>query len=290
VAVLRGTAPFTDATAAALDKFLESGGAAWMLCDGSPEQTAWLARHGVKVTPAQPAADGETLHLRDFDLDHPLFAPFAGRSLASLLDAGFQVGWSLTDDDADTLARWPDHSTAIAEVTVGSGRLLVTGFDDRRATGDWPLQTAFVPFAHHAIVWLGESHPAQLQTGRVGQRLNLPGPGVWQPLFSPRAAAPRQVSGAVIPDAPGIFAFHGGGPTRLFAVNVDPEESDLSPWPDAADFSKLVSTESRSSAQDSALPVAAFSVDHNTQTWWWLLAAAALLLAFELGLANRTVP
>lgn len=289
VAVLRGSAPFSDATAPALDKFLESGGAAWMLCDGSPAQTAWLARHGVKIAPARPANDGEALHLRDFDLDHPLFAPFVGRSLASLLDAGFQVGWSLADNDADTLARWPDRTTAIAEVTVGSGRLLVTGFDDRRATGDWPLQTAFVPFAHHAIVWLGETHPAQLQTGHVGQRLNLPGPGLWQPLFSPRPATPRQISGVVIPDAPGIYAFHAVGPTRLFAVNVDPAESDLSPWPDPGDFARLVSTEPRSSAQTSALPVVSIPVDHNTQIWWWLLAAAALLLGLELGLANRTV-
>jgi len=289
VAVLRGSTPFQDANVAALDKFLASGGAAWVLCDGSPEQIAWLARHGVKVTPARPTADGEALHLRDFDLEHPLFAPFAGHSLAPLLDIEFQVGWSLADEDAEPLARWPDHTMAVAEVHKDNYRLLITGFADRRTTGNWPLQSAFVPFAHHAIVWLGESGSTQSQSGRVGQRLNLPGPGEWQSLNAPLVTASQPVPGSVIADAPGIYEYRGSGGPRLYAINVDPDESDLTPWPNSTDFAKLISTRPQVPSDKPTPAIAALSVDRNTQIWWWLLATAVLLVGIELGVANRTV-
>jgi hypothetical protein len=290
VAVLRGPAPFRGPRADALDKFLANGGGAWVMCDGSPEQNAWLAKHGVKVTAAKITDDGAMLHLRDFDLQHPLFAPFAGRSLAPLLEAQFQVGWALADDDADPLARWPDHTMALAEVRAGSGKLLVTGFADRRATGNWPLQAAFVPFAHNAIVWLGNSVAAQTLAGRVGQRLTLPGEGEWKSLDAPRATTVRKTSGSIIPDTPGIYEFRADGSPRLFAVNVDAEESDLSPWPNNKDFARLVSIQPRSPEKAAAQPLAALAADPLNQVWWWLLAAAVMILGFELTLANRTVP
>jgi hypothetical protein len=100
------------------------------------------------------------------------------------------------------------------------------------------------------------------------------------------------VAGDIRAAAPGIYEYQAAGLTRLFAINVDPEESDLSPWPTDTDFAKLVSTEPRSptTTTDAARPLAALSLDHNTQIWWWLLATAVILLGFELGIANRTTP
>ncbi len=289
VAVVRGSAPFRGAGVAALDKFLESGGAAWILCDGSTDQIEWLSRHGVKVTPSKLEPDGQVTHLRDFDVDHPLFAPFAGRSLAPLLEAQFRIGWSLAGEDVEPLARWSDHTVAVTEVRVGAGRLLITGFDDRRATANWPLQSSFVPFAHHAIVWLGDSATALSQAGLVSQHLNVPGPGLWKSVDSPRVSEARKVTGAVSADAPGIYAYQANNETRLFAINLDPQESDLSPLPSTSDMNKLISSEPRSPAQEVAAS-AILPDDHKSQIWWWLMSAAAIVLGLELILANRTLP
>ncbi len=241
-----------SAAAGALDKFLDGGGAAWILCDGSAEQIAWLGRHGVKVSAAKLDSGSTEMHLRDFDVDHPVFAPFAGRSLTPLLEAQFQSGWSLAGEDVEPLARWSDHTVAVTDVRVGAGRLLITGFDDRRSTTNWPLQSSFVPFAHHAIVWLGDSATALSQSALVSQQVNIPGAGTWKSLDSPRVTEAKAVSDVVRPDAPGLYEYQANGQTRLFAINVDPQESDLSPLPSTSDIPKLISSEPRSPAKSVA--------------------------------------
>jgi hypothetical protein len=288
--VLRGPAPFAEKSAAALDALLQSGGSAWLLCDGSAAQSAWLARHGVSVTPIHAPAAGLTL--RDLALEHPLFAPFAGQSLAPLLVPAFTHGWSLAGTAVEPLARWPDRTVAVAEVAVDAGRLLVTGFDDRRETSTFPVQAAFVPFVHQAVVWLAGNDRVSTTTGRVGETLTLPGAGLWSVLSSPVAAAPLAVNGNVTPAAPGLYEFHGAGaPRRLYAINLDPEESDLSPWPAPTDFDRLVSKKKPAPLALAADREAArVRPADESSVWWWLLATAALLLCAELGLANRTTP
>jgi hypothetical protein len=296
VAVLRGAGPFrTDATVA-LEAFLAAGGSAWIWCDGSPEQSAWLAQHDVTVAPARPPV-GAKLKLRDLALEHPLFAPFAGHSIAPLLTPTFHRGWSLDGPSIEPLARWPDRTVAIAEVPVGAGRVLITGFGETRADSTFPLEAGYVPFVHQAVSWLGQSQMAAPIGCRVNATLVLPGAGTWRAVMTPKPVAPAEVNGFVVPSVPGLYAFEQPDvPKRYYAVNLDPAESDLTPWPTPQDFLRLASKEpapkpappatSRSGVQ---AVIDDMLVDER-QTWWWLLVAAIGLLFLELALANRTIP
>ena len=297
VAVLRGAAPFGAPSAGALDAFLSAGGSAWIVCDGSPEQTAWLGNHGVTVAPATAPAGGK-LKLRDLLLDHPLFAPFAGHSIAPLLTPVFRRGWSLDGPTLEPLARWLDRTVAIAELPTGAGRLLITGFGETRLDSTFPVEAGYVPFVHQAVTWLAQNQLATPQGCRVGATLALPGAGRWRPVLSPAPVPPIAVNGFVTPTAPGLYVFEqpATGTKRFYAVNLDTAESDLAPWPAPEDFARLVNADSEKPATAKAalhprnLSAADAQLVDERQAWWWLLAAAAVLLFLELALANRTIP
>jgi hypothetical protein len=302
VAILRGTAPFKPGAAATVDQFLTAGGSAWIICDGSPEQNAWLAAHGVAVSQA-PLPWGGKLKLRDLALEHPLFAPFVGHSIAPLLSPSFHRGWALKGEALEPLARWLDRTVAVAEVPVGGGRLLVTGFGETRADSTFPIEAGYVPFIQHAATWLAQNQMAAPVGCRVGATLVLPGAGTWRAMVSPKPVEPIEVNGVVSPTMPGIYAFEQPNlPKRFYAVNVDAAESDLAPWPTPADFAKLVmpvlKTEDPAKTPAVAKKHSFFRFDtvadpalvDERQAWWWLLAAALAVLLLELAISNRTVP
>jgi hypothetical protein len=296
VTVLRGAAPFRAGSAKALDAFLEAGGSAWVLCDGSPEQSAWLATQGIQLRRAAPVAPETALKLRDFALDHSLFAPFDGHSLAPLFEPAFVRGWALEGKNVDALARWSDGGVAIAEVAVGSGRLLVTGFELGREDSDFPVRAGFVPFVHRAVTWLAEGAP-EPPAGRVGAIFTLPGAGTWRPVLSPQPNRPIEVNGFVAPAAPGVYEFKQGDMVEWYAINLDPAESNLEPWPVPSDFARLNSGKpAPNTPRPPGTPMNLTPANADDPTlvderdaWWWLLAAAIGVLLIELSVANRTV-
>ena len=116
VAVVRGSAAFRPPQAERLEHFVDGGGPLWLFVDGSPEQTAWLQKQGVGVTPRAPAPDGGAEHLRDWDPEHPILAAFAGQSLLPLLNVEFYRGFDLAGDALLPIANWPDGK-------IGPGRM-----------------------------------------------------------------------------------------------------------------------------------------------------------------------
>lgn len=294
VAVLRGRSPFRDRGGAPLDAFVAGGGAAWLVCDGSAEQAAWLAKRGVHVREIEAPPGEPGLGLRDFALDHPLFAPFVGQSLAPLFEPAFSRGWALEGDDLEPLARWPDGSVAIAELPTDRGRVLLTGFGVSRDDSDFPIRAGFVPLVHRAVSWLAEKVPAAPSV-LVGMPIGLPGSGTWRSLVAARLVPTANVAGSVTPTVPGVYAFASGNTRQLYAVNLDHSESDLEPWPVPSDFARLSAAAEPDvkapTGDASARPLAPVDdrlVDER-HAWWWLLAAAVVLLVFENRLANRTV-
>ena len=290
VVVARRAATFAGPRAAALDRFAAEGGPLWIFVDGSPEQSAWLRKNGIIVTPRAPAA--EPAHLRDWDPEHPVLAAFAGQSLLPLLDVAFFQGFNLAGDALSPLADWPDGAVALAECGGNGRRWLIAGFPLDRAATDWPTRPSFVPFVHQAVRWLGSFAGAH-RDWRVGDAIPLPGPGTWRALDAARSPGPpRAVAGSVRPEAPGLYEFTAGAAREVFAVNTPPEESDLTPWPEPE---KLAALENRAVPASAAVPAGppefAFSAEaaeNRQRYWWWALAACGAALLAELALANRT--
>lgn len=290
VFILRGNKPFEAPLSGQLELFLKKGGAAWLILDGSPAQTAWLKAHRLESRPLDPSENDAPRHLQNWDADHPMLAPLKEDGLTALLSVNFYKGISLTGFDAGRIATWEDGTPAIAEVSTEGMHFIVSGFDFDRATSNWPLQASFLPFVHSTVLWLSQQ---QRNTGdwRVGDSIPLSEEGTWSMVDSPLAPAPDVLaSGSIRPVAPGLYAFRTPSETRFYPVNLPPEESDLSPWPEPDELAALQSKASATSAPESVsmIDLPRDEAENHQRIWWWCLALAALFLLMELRLANRT--
>ncbi len=92
------------------------------------------------------------------------------------------------------------------------------------------------------------------------------------------------------PHAPGLYQFTAtGSEPRLVAVNLKPEESDLTPYSTPKDFLMLASTSAaHPQVAASTLKLSREEAENQQRVWWWLLVAALFFLLAELRLANRT--
>lgn len=289
VAVLRNETSFTDTeTLTRLETFLENGGVALLFATGGPGQIAWLATHGITITPLPTQSEPWQVH--DWALDHPLVTALSQRRLEVLLGWEFKQGWALPLNALTPLARWSETAAAIGELRVGRGRILICGFSpDRRAT-DWPITPSFVPFLHQAAIYLLRSQSTATVTGQVGTPLALNGTtGRWRALAGPEAgrAAIDAVS-FVTPLAPGIYEFSQGADRKIFAVNLAREESDLATWESGTPWLGLVSDQPAPAPKIPRSELAATEAEQRSPLWWWAAAAAALLMLSELLVANRT--
>jgi hypothetical protein len=290
VAILRGAQAFTGSNAPHLERFVTQGGALCLFLEGADEQLRWLEARGLNITRRPPPTEETPWHLRDFDMEHPAFSAFAGGSVMPLMEVEFSQGFDLEGEGLTPLARWDDGKVALAEWKGAGTRILIAGFGLTRDSTNWPLQPTFVPFLHGATKWLLSLNRTRTDW-HVGDTIPLTGDGIWRTIESPRKEAERKVSGSIRPSAPGLYEFVSGTKKQVFAVNVPPEESDLSPWPRPAELAALQNANTvnpQERHQTSAPPLSDELSETQQRLWWWLLAFCVLALFGELALANRT--
>ena len=277
-------------TAEQLEEFVRQGGGVIIVGTAGARGALSALRNGEAQTREQnPAA------LVSIDALHPVFEPFRASSAGQFASARFNRFVRGTPvDEAQVVARFDDGSPALLERRLGRGRILhwTSGFS--RASGDFVLQPAFVPFVQQLVKHAVSSGQAQ-QTYTVGQVIdvNAFAPGDRDAVvLSPSGQRTRVEAAAKSRTArasePGIYQIRGVGEsstTQMVAVNVDVSESDITPI-GTETFNDAITTRAQNAA---VLPTAVRPQEREQQQrlWWYLLLIAFAFLAIETVFANR---
>lgn len=304
---------FTPREAELVASYLRGGGGVvWCLGDhvqvDSYNQV--LAADGNGILPARvgerrgnPRARKEAFEFRAEDLSHPIVNAFQGNPDAGLEKTKTYAYFKLllpAHNRSRVALRFDSGDPAIVEMPVGTGKsiLLATSVDDR--WGNWALWPTFVPLMHEVV------HFAI--SGRWGERQHLVGEPLSQ-TFPATAVdvevavsrpdgqsrtAPMVQSGNLSQfsyeqtDLSGIYEVTLAHPLsrhELYAVNVDPLESDLTKLAHDELGSELLSGIDfayHTQYQDHTTQAEAPVMERGGLTRWLLYAALYLLFVEQM--------
>lgn len=276
--------------------FAGDGGGLAAALDG-----AWPPAQGVQAVPRQSAEAERCLLLprdRAPDLEKRLRAVLPGPPAFTMTR---RLALSRLPETATAVLEYPDRSPFLAGLPVGPGRLWLCSIPADRSWSDFPLTPGFVVL-YQELLREAAARARPPLTTEVGGTVALPwpenvteasfdliAPGNQTTRLLPRrksASDPFAISGFT---EPGIWRLTRGAGTaaaRLIAVNLPPEEMDLT----YLDVRKLagelapaqVLTARTLDELESNLRLARF----GRPFWPQLLAAAMFLALIELFLAN----
>lgn len=255
VVVLCNVGLLTEPEATVLESFVRSGGGLVVLPGDRVNADSYnqrLFRDGNGILPAR-LGEFKVVENRDevltFDargFEHPLVRAFRGNPGAGLESTMTQKYVSLSPSDSATVGLWfSDGAPALVESAVGTGRVILaaTSADDR--WGTWAIWApSFVPIMNEMVLHSVSGRWKNRQLG-VGEPILTTWPArvfdmpvAVRPPDGPAVSLSLQDSGNVLAasfdetDKAGVYELNLGSPINrkeLYAVNVEPEESDLTP-------------------------------------------------------------
>ncbi|MBY0231812.1 MAG: BatA domain-containing protein [Gemmataceae bacterium] len=203
-----------------------------------------------RLKPTKEAGKPDPLvFIGQLDYEHRALAAFQEPRLGTLLGPSLAFnGFALDAPPNAVLMKASKGSPLLCEKAFGKGKVMLFASTCDRDWSDFPVRPGFLLWSRFVAEYLTQT-PLSLQSGfSTGEVVRLPGggePSLWvrKPDGTIEAASrARDGSGAfdyLGVDAPGVYAVvsrKGDDETRvgLFAVNLDPHESDLSYLDDAA--------------------------------------------------------
>jgi hypothetical protein len=253
------------------------------------------------------------------DYGHPVFEIFAAPRSGDLTAARmFRYRQCAPAAGATVVARFDDGTPALVERRVDAGTVLTWTSSLDSYWNDLALRPVFLPFVHQAMKHLGHYaeakawrtvgdivDPSELTTGR-GAGPGAGGLGLGAggtdrttlPLQRPTVLTPSGKTVEVADPArntfelnePGFYEIRRegeqAGDGAFVAVNVSPQESDLTPF-DPTELAAAVAGGAGGSAPGAAQPLTSEDDERRQSLWWYLLAAGVILLAVEAIVAGR---
>ena len=285
--------PPSGSAGAALTSWVRSGGGLVVVAGrrfGANVPASALLPAAVSGEADRLASRGGSLG--DVRFDHPLFSAF--RSAPSALSAARFLRYPRLQPSAgaDVIARFDDGLPAAVERREGLGRIVLLGTPLDARSGDFPVQSAYLPFVHRLVLY-ASGRDATALSKSTGQSWLLPGSLTEPAVSTPGGAILRPVKDTVGSTVAlresGVYALYEGRvqgePAGLLAVNAPLNESDLTP----VDARELLLGVRQSAAMTDAsndVPTPA-EIEGRQRLWRILLAVVALLLLAETFVANR---
>jgi len=285
VVLRNGVAPNSETGRKILDAVGKNNLDCVLLWNDSIETRAFLDKIGVS---ASYALERRSVNFGDLDLTHPLLACLENVKVGNLFNVWFKNHPSLKPPrGARIVAFFSDGTPAIFETRYGKGKILVVATALDREHTDWQISPFFLPFWREA---LARTFRRGGETATVGRPTTTPEGlkkterfenGEWKTVAKANAARPRKA---------GIYRTLSKQGTRLFAVNVPPEESDPANIPDSFDWRSAVSKKNSAENIGTALSaIPPFSPEARKKSFWKILLIVAIAAAcLELVVANRT--
>jgi hypothetical protein len=238
------------------------------------------------------------------DYSHPIFELFRSPRGGGFTGARFYryrplpVSAAASPDTlakTAVLARFDDGSVALLERQLGEGRLLVWTSTLDRYWSSFPLEPAYLPFIHQ-LVRYAAGHTPRRTWHTAGQVVDVTA-GSEEALVVGTPAGKRidvaAGNGLLTLDEQGIYevrdAREPNTPPRLYAVNLDVTESDLTPL-DPAELVSAVTVPGEAAGAAARISLTPEEQERRQRLWWYMLAVAFALLTAEAVFANRRSP
>lgn len=274
------------AAAEALGKYVETGGAALMTLGDRAAQLARLPISGAaQARGSARAAANQPSRVADLEQSHTVLRePGAWRQIRF-----FRHVAVAPPDDARVLMRFENGTPLMFEQQLAQGRMLVFASPLDRQWNDLAIHPLFVRFVSEATAYLAgarfDAASATVGTTLDSAALRRGGGQLFDPAGERAAMLGGTRDGTQwVPEQAGYYEVRGGGRSDYIAVNVDPRESRLERWDEAARERWMAMQQAGSAAQQVA--EAASASERLVPVWFWLLFAAVVLAFIEPLVAN----
>lgn len=298
---------------AALKRFVSQGGGLLVLLG---ERAAWGADSN-GLLPGMPGGvvdrAGLGGALADLDYSHPVLELFKAPRSGNLSTARFFRYRAITmkppapavapaDPSDRVIARFDDGAVAMAERTIGAGRVMLWASTLDNYWNDLALKPVYLPFVHQVVRHLAayEETPAWFSVGQIvdpARLLQSSGVGVQTGagalILTPSGRRVEQ-SGTPAPlqlDETGFYEVRGSAAQQaavIIASNPDTSESDLT----TLDLQELTAAlgggaETQQVSDDPSSVLTPEVQERRQNFWWYLLMAGIALLGLETLMSNR---
>jgi len=292
VVLLNAGSDLSTTQAAALRDYVSDGGSL-LLAPGDRVVAAQFNQLFADISPATlnesiRFSGSDYLLIADIDRRHPILLP-----LGSEWGVRFEGYWAVdAAPDADVLMQFDNSSPAFLERAYGQGNVLMFASSLDTEWNNLPLQGMFLPFIHESIRYLAQASTKE-RAYRIGNLIDLSDVTANAAITvtgpSGEALGLNQGGNSLMPKVVGFLTVEGLQTPLYYAVNANPEESNLERMAPSALHDQIINPET---APTQSLQVRTNElmneIEGPQRVWWWILLFVMGLLLLETRIANTT--
>ena len=226
--------------------------------------------------------------IADFDRRHPIMRP-----LETDWSARFDRHWRLVPNaEANVVMQFDNSDPALMEREIGEGRVILFASAMDLEWNNLPLQGLFLPFIHETLRHLVQPELKQ-RAYSIGDTfsVDISDEANLVTAQNPRGEEIIFANQDYVVEAalPGFIEANVDGESMLFAINPDPEESNLSRTPAEDLFDSIINPDTNPiKSRETQNAQLASELERSQRIWWWILCLVMGLLLVESLIANRT--